>query len=188
MPIAKTLYVSTRRAWRAWLRRHHASAGEAWLIYYKKESGRPRIPYDDAVEEALCFGWIDSIVKRIDDRRFAQRFSPRREGSAWSPSNISRMRRLIRERRVTKAGVRVFDPSRQAAPPPKRPERIATPAVFSQALRSDSRARVGFEALSPLQQRRYLHWIATAKREETRQRRTAEAMALLRAGRGLGLK
>src|SRR4030095_1078478 len=72
----KTLYVTDRAAWRAWLEEHHASEREVWLVYYKKHTGRPRIPYDDAVEEALCFGWIDSIVRRLDDEKFAQKFNP----------------------------------------------------------------------------------------------------------------
>src|SRR3989442_11748515 len=78
MEIGTTLYVKDRRQWRAWLARHHKTAPEIWLIYYKKHSGRPRIPYSDAVEEALCYGWIDSITKPVDEDRWAQRFSPRR--------------------------------------------------------------------------------------------------------------
>src|SRR2546430_10940490 len=78
MEIGTTLYVKDRRQWRAWLARHHKTAPEIWLIYYKKHSGRPRIPYSDAVEEALCYGWIDSITKPVDEDRWAQRFTPRR--------------------------------------------------------------------------------------------------------------
>ncbi len=113
MNVGKTLYVKTRKAWRAWLARHHQSASEVWLIYYKKHSGRPRIPYNDAVEEALCFGWIDSIAKPLDDVRWAQRFSPRRPTSRLSDMNRERVRRLIAARRMTKAGLErikhVFD-------------------------------------------------------------------------------
>jgi uncharacterized protein YdeI (YjbR/CyaY-like superfamily) len=76
MEIRRTLYVTSREEWRAWLTEHHQSETGVWLIYYKKQPGQPRIPYDHAVEEALCFGWIDSVVKRIDDARFAQKFTP----------------------------------------------------------------------------------------------------------------
>lgn len=107
MQIGKTLYVSSRKAWRSWLRQHHATAKEIWLIYYKKQSSKPRIPYNDAVEEALCFGWIDSITKPIDTEKYAQRFSPRKPKAQWSPMNIERLRRLIRQRQVTKAGLAV---------------------------------------------------------------------------------
>src|SRR5688572_6378674 len=100
----KTLYVTSREEWRAWLTKHYQTESEIWLIYYKKHTGKPRISYDDAVEEALCFGWVDSIVKKIDDEAFAQKFTPRRDTSKWSEINIKRVRKLIREGRMTEAG------------------------------------------------------------------------------------
>src|SRR5437867_4692494 len=113
MEIGTTLYVKDRRQWRSWLARHHQTAPEIWLIYYKKHSGKPRIPYNDAVEEALCYGWIDSITKPVDEDRWAQRFSPRRPSSRLSEMNRERVRRLIAARRMTKAGLEriahVFD-------------------------------------------------------------------------------
>src|SRR5256886_5326331 len=116
MEIGTTLYVKDRRQWRAWLASHHKTAPEIWLIYYKKHSGRPRIPYSDAVEEALCYGWIDSITKPVDEDRWAQRFSPRRPSSRLSEMNRERVRRLIAARRMTKAGLariaHVFDHKR----------------------------------------------------------------------------
>ena len=93
MNVGKTLYAKNRREWRAWLAKHHRAAPEIWLIYYKKESGKPRIPYNHAVEEALCYGWIDSILKPVDARRYAQRFSPRRSTSRLSEMNRERVRR-----------------------------------------------------------------------------------------------
>jgi uncharacterized protein YdeI (YjbR/CyaY-like superfamily) len=99
------LYVTTRDEWRAWLAEHHDTEKEVWLVSYKKHTGRPQIPYDDAVEEALCFGWIDSLVKTIDDERFAQKFTPRKEKSNWSESNKGRVRKLVREGRMTEAGL-----------------------------------------------------------------------------------
>src|SRR6266571_892670 len=104
MKLGKTFYAKNRREWRAWLAKHHRLAPEIWLIYYKKESGRPRIPYNDAVEEALCYGWIDSILKPIDARRYAQRFSPRRPTSRLSEMNRERVRRLIAAGRMTASG------------------------------------------------------------------------------------
>src|SRR6185436_1479619 len=105
MEIGAKLYVTTRSQWRSWLRKHHASANEIWLVYYKKGSGKARIPYDHAVEEALCYGWIDSIVKPIDEKRYTQRFSPRRPGSFLSELNKERVRRLVASRKMTKAGL-----------------------------------------------------------------------------------
>src|SRR2546430_15870037 len=90
MNVGKTLYAKNRREWRAWLSRHHRTAPEIWLIYYKKQSGKPRIPYNHAVEEALCYGWIDSLLKPIDADRYAQRFSPRRPTSRLSAMKIGR--------------------------------------------------------------------------------------------------
>jgi uncharacterized protein YdeI (YjbR/CyaY-like superfamily) len=98
--IGKTLYVTEREAWRAWLADHYRSESEIWLVYYRKESGKPRIAYNDAVEEALCFGWIDSIIKKLDEPRSAQRFSPRRARSSYSQTNIERLRRLAAQGRV----------------------------------------------------------------------------------------
>src|SRR2546422_10852487 len=104
MEIGRTLYAKDRRQWRAWLAQHHKTAPEIWLIYYKKHSGKPRIPYNDAVEEALCYGWIDSILKPVDRDRYAQRFSPRRPTSRLSAMNRERVRRLIAARRVSTPG------------------------------------------------------------------------------------
>ena len=105
MEITEILYVTDRNDWRAWLEENYASAREIWLIYYNKKSGISRIPYNDAVEEALCFGWIDSIVKKYDEKRAAQRFSPRRKNSRLSELNKERIRRMIQSGKMTKAGL-----------------------------------------------------------------------------------
>jgi uncharacterized protein YdeI (YjbR/CyaY-like superfamily) len=105
MEITETLYMTDRNEWRSWLESHYTSAKEIWLIYYNKKSGKPRIPYNDAVEEALCFGWIDSIVKKYDEERAAQRFSPRRKNSQLSELNKERIRRLIEAGKMTPAGL-----------------------------------------------------------------------------------
>jgi uncharacterized protein YdeI (YjbR/CyaY-like superfamily) len=102
MKITKTLYVTDRKDWRKWLREHYRNEKEIWLVYPKKETGQPRIAYNDAVEEALCFGWIDSTVKTLDKERTAQRFSPRKPNSAYSPANKERLRKLIKQRKVIK--------------------------------------------------------------------------------------
>jgi uncharacterized protein YdeI (YjbR/CyaY-like superfamily) len=100
MEIGKTLYVTERPAWRAWLAAHSRNEPEIWLIYYRKDTGQPRIAYNDAVEEALCFGWIDSIVKKLDESRTVQRFSPRKAGSSYSQTNKERLRRLAGQGQV----------------------------------------------------------------------------------------
>jgi hypothetical protein len=103
--VTRTLYVHRVADWRAWLRKHHKISREIWLVYYRKGSGKPRISYNDAVDEAICFGWIDSTVRKIDADRFAQRFTPRRPGSKTSEMNKARARRLVREKRMTPAGL-----------------------------------------------------------------------------------
>src|SRR5215208_4978196 len=102
MKVTKTLHVTDRKDWRKWLRKHYKTEKEIWLVYYKKATGKPRIEYNDAVEEALCFGWIDSIVKSLDKDRTAQRFSPRKPGSTYSPANKERLQKLIKQRKVIK--------------------------------------------------------------------------------------
>src|SRR5262249_43944776 len=101
----KTLYVHKVKDWRAWLKKGHKTVKEIWLVYYKKDSGKPRISYNDAVDEAMCFGWIDSTVKTLDKDRYCQRFSPRKKGSPVSELNKHRAIRLIREKRMTPAGL-----------------------------------------------------------------------------------
>jgi len=98
----KTLYLSDRRKWREWLREHYKTEKEIWLVYYKKETAMPRIEYNDAVEEALCFGWIDSTIRSIDGDSFAQRFSPRKPRSKYSPANKERLRNLLKKKKVIK--------------------------------------------------------------------------------------
>lgn len=105
MQIGKTLYVKNRDDWREWLEKHHETEKEIWLVFYNKASGKPSLPYNDAVEEALCFGWIDSIVKKLDNERRAQRFSPRKANSPISPMNLERMRRMKKAGLVTEAGL-----------------------------------------------------------------------------------
>jgi uncharacterized protein YdeI (YjbR/CyaY-like superfamily) len=104
MKIGETIYAKNRREWRSWLAKNHRSATEIWLIYYKKHSGKPRIAYNDAVEEALCYGWIDSILKPVNDECYAQRFSPRRINSKLSEMNKERVRRLIKTKKMTRFG------------------------------------------------------------------------------------
>jgi uncharacterized protein YdeI (YjbR/CyaY-like superfamily) len=100
--------VRSRAAWRAWLSRHHADRREIWLVYYKKGSGKVGTSYDESVEEALCFGWVDGQTKGLDEARYAGRFTPRRPDSNWSTSNRERVARLLREGRMTEAGLRVL--------------------------------------------------------------------------------
>src|SRR5262245_16457882 len=186
MEIRKTLYVTSPEEWRAWLTKHYQSETEVWLIYYKKHTGQPRISYDHAVEEALCFGWVDSIVKRIDDEKFAQKFTPRRDWSKWSALNQRRLRKLIREGRMTEAGLAKIDPATLGEEAPAKPRKGVPelPRFVKQALMANARAWGNFQNLAPSHRRQYLQWILEAKKEETRQRRLQEAVARLEQRQG----
>jgi uncharacterized protein YdeI (YjbR/CyaY-like superfamily) len=192
MPISKTLYVTNRDEWRAWLAKHHASETEVWLIYYKKHSTQPRIPYDHAVEEALCFGWIDSLVKRIDDQKFAQKFTPRRDCNKWSALNKRRARKLIREGRMTEVGLAKIDQAVLDEEPrikqKKKSRNLDLPRFVKLALLASPRASEHFQNLAPSYRRLYIEWIMSAKKEETRARRLREAVSLLEQNKKLGLK
>ena len=181
-----TLYVTDRDEWRDWLAKHHGSETEVWLIYYKKESGRPRINYDHAVEEALCFGWIDSIVKRVDDQKFAQKFTPRRDRSRWSALNKRRLRTLIRDGRMTEAGLAKIDQATLVEVRRGSSGQASTdiPDYFERALRKHPKAWRNFQGLTPSRRSAYLRLVMDAKREETRERRLEEAISLLEQSRG----
>jgi len=108
MEIGKTLTAGSRAEWRRWLAKHHGDHKEIWLVYNKKASGKVGVMYDESVEEALCYGWIDGLTKRIDEMTYTTRFTPRRPNSNWSASNISRIAQLTKEGRMTKAGLAVI--------------------------------------------------------------------------------
>ena len=186
----ESLHVTTREAWRAWLSAHHATASEVWLRYAKRHTGEPRVEYAAAVEEALCFGWIDGLVRTVDQFYYAQRFTPRRPGSKWSALNRARFARLLQEGRVTKAGLAQAPPVEpvEREMGDRAPRSAAVPAEFRRALRANPAAWRAFEGLAPSYRRLYVKWITAAKRETTRARRIGEAVGLLAAGQKLGLK
>ena len=137
----KLLCVSARSEWRAWLRSNYNSTHEIWLVYYKKHSGKPRISYNDAVEEALCFGWIDSTVRTLDEDRFAQRFSVRRTGSHYSQANLERLRALLKEGKVAKDVMESLpDLSRHI---------FTIPADILKSIKSNAKAWRNFHRFSP---------------------------------------
>ncbi len=188
----KTLHVATREDWRAWLTAHHESENEIWLVYAKQHTGQPRIPYDDAVEEALCFGWIDSIVRRLDDDFYAQKFTPRKAGSGWSESNLRRYAALLKASRIAPPGLAKGPPSGEAArkkpSAPAAGKEEAVPDYIEQRLRENAQAWRNFQNLAPSYRRLYVKWIEAAKREERRRKRLEEAVTLLEQNRKLGLK
>jgi uncharacterized protein YdeI (YjbR/CyaY-like superfamily) len=188
-----TLEVKTRDDWRRWLAAHHDTESELWLVFHRKHTGLPNVPYGETVEEALCFGWVDSIIKRIDERRYARKYTPRRPGSPWSELNKARATRMIEAGRMTPAGVTLIEHAKASGEWTRRHARPdvsadEVPPELTEALAADPEADRNFRALAPSYRKRYVLWIATARRPDTRRRRTREAIQKLRRGEKLGLK
>jgi uncharacterized protein YdeI (YjbR/CyaY-like superfamily) len=161
-------------------------------VYHKRHTGQPRVEYGDAVEEALCFGWIDSIVKRLDDNRYAQKFTPRTQDSAWSTLNRRRFAKLVSEGKMTDSGF-ARAPHTGRADTAERPEQRLrsgnqVPLYIRRALQAKPVVWRNFTGLAPSYRRLYVRWIDAAKKEPTRKKRLSEAIALLAQGRKLGLK
>ena len=154
-------------------------------MFYKAHTRTKTIPYEDAVREALCFGWIDSLVKRLDDDRYALKVTPRKPTSKWSDRNRKRWAELEAAGLLTSAGFRAAPTNNTYAPRPVIPQ---LPAYIAKALRANSRAWKFFQELAPTYRRDFVVWIHTAKRPDTRVRRIRESISLLAAGKKLGLK
>jgi uncharacterized protein YdeI (YjbR/CyaY-like superfamily) len=164
MEIKETFYTPGRKKWRAWLKKNQGKKKEVWLIYYRKASGKKRIPYNDAVEEALCFGWIDSTIKKVDDDSFAQRFTPRRNTSVLSQMNKERIRKLILEKRMTPAGLKAV--SHAFVHNPKH-EKIGIPSNLLNAIKKNKEAWKHFKTLPKSYKRIRIAYILSQKRHSS---------------------
>jgi uncharacterized protein YdeI (YjbR/CyaY-like superfamily) len=166
-----------RSAWRCWLDSHHAVYSEAWLVIQKKRSTLAGLRYEEAVEEALCYGWIDGQLRRLDDQRYLLRFSPRRATSVWSVSNIRRVEELMRSDAMTEPGRTAVAAAKesgqwQAALDRERTDEI--PPELERALRREKGALAAYRALPDSVKKRYVYWIQEAKREKTKLRRARQ--------------
>ena len=187
----KQLYITNRNEWNKWLSKHHNEEKEVWLVFLKKETRKPSIEYESAVEEALCFGWIDSVIKKIDDEKYARKFTPRKDKSRWSELNKRRAERMITEGRMTEFGLAKIETAKKSGNWDKV-ERLDIsfdlPPEFKQALAKNKKAKEHFAKLAPTYQKHYIGWITVAKRQETKQKRIKESISLLEKGKKLGLK
>jgi uncharacterized protein YdeI (YjbR/CyaY-like superfamily) len=190
MEMQQTLYVTDRTGWRNWLEEHGSSEKEIWLIYYKRDTGIPSIPYDDSVEEALCFGWIDSIIQTIDAEKYARKFTPRTNADKWSHLNLDRMRKLVGTGKMTPAGLKLIDPQLLKKDPfaQKPQENSEAFKAVTALLRKYPLAWRNFSSMASSYQKRYLQWISAAKSESTRQHRVDEAVMLLEQNKKLPMK
>lgn len=188
MPVKnlKTLDVRTRKEWQRWLQTNHDCEAEVWLVFHKRHTAQESLSYDDAVEEAICYGWVDSLVKRLDDDRYARKFTPRKPDSRWSTINRQRYAKLKSLGLLQPPGLNRPPTDRNGDAP--RPSVLALPSYMEKQLKANPRAWVFFQQLAPSCRRAYIGWIDSAKREETKQKRLSEAIALLAAGEKLGLK
>jgi uncharacterized protein YdeI (YjbR/CyaY-like superfamily) len=180
-----TLDVRTRKQWRQWLAKHHASSPGLWLVRHKQHTGVTSMPYEDLVGEALCFGWVDSLVKRLDDDRYAIKVTPRKPASKWSDINRARWKELQAAGLLTASGLAAAPTNNRYAARPHVPE---LPAYVAKAFKTNRSAWQNFQALAPTYRRHFVVWIHMARRPETRDRRIRESIALLAAGKKLGLK
>ena len=181
----KTLDPRTRARWRAWLEANHGSASEIWLVFHKPHTGKTSVDYEESVEEALCFGWVDSLIRRLDDDRYARKFTPRKSDSFWSDLNRKRYAKVEALGLLAPAG-RVRAPTANRYPKQRKRSSVV-PAYIEKAFKAELRAWATFERLTPRERTMYVGWIENAKREETKSRRLEKCVRQLAAGKKLGL-
>lgn len=179
------LDVRTRAAWRRWLAKHHAASPGIWLLRHKQHAGVESMPYEDLVCEALCFGWIDSLIRRLDDNCYAIKVTPRQRTSKWSDLNRKRWKQLKAAGLLAPPGLAAAPTANTYAPKPSIPE---LPAYIVKAFKAKPEAWRFFQTLSARNRRDFVVWIHTAKRPATREKRMRESIELLSARKKLGLK
>jgi len=171
---------SSARAWRKWLKTNHASKESVWLLLYKKQSGKPTINWSEAVDEALCFGWIDSVRRPVDKDTFMQFFGRRKPKGTWSKINKDKVLGLIAEGRMAKAGLISIETAKQngAWTILDNVEALKVPRDLSKEFKSQAGSKEYYQSLSKSQRKRILQWLVLAKRPETRQKRITEIVTL----------
>jgi uncharacterized protein YdeI (YjbR/CyaY-like superfamily) len=176
----ETVHPGTRRAWREWLAENHATSPGVWLVFDKKGSGKRELVYAEAVEEALCFGWIDSLTNKLDEHRYKQLYSPRKPKSAWSKLNKQRVEKLIDQGLMTPAGLGKIEASKRddSWSVLDAVEELTVPPDLEAALTANPTAREYFTAFPASVKKGILWWIESAKRPETRAKRVEETVAL----------
>ena len=187
----KEYCATSREEWRSWLKNNQSTEKEVWLVYYKKHTGKPSLSYMESLEEALCFGWIDGIKRKIDEEKYAHRFTPRKLNSKWSVRNVRLAEKLIEEGKMTPSGLLAFkqrtsyDDEFVEATSAKE---ISIPIEIEEALKTNGQAWDNFSNLATGYKKQYILWLTTAKKVETRQKRLNEAIRLLAKNEKLGMK
>jgi uncharacterized protein YdeI (YjbR/CyaY-like superfamily) len=171
----------SRTVWRAWLEKNHASSSGIWLVYAKKHTGIPSLTYADAVEEALCFGWIDSLVHPIDDSLYKQIFTPRTQTSRWSALNKKRVERLIVSRQMTAAGMKMIELAKTSGlwNAHAQTDALTMPPMLKRALDDNAAAKKNWPTYTESQRKGFLRMVADAKTDQTRAKRIARVIDIL---------
>lgn len=192
----KKMFFTNSQAFRDWLEIYHDKSPGIWLVIYKKHTKKESIQHPEALDEALCYGWIDSIIKRLDEETYAIKFTPRSNTSQWSDVNMRRVDELIKNGKMTEAGLRKIDSYIQTGqvawePCEKKrikPEETGIPGFIAEGLAGNEPAWTNFNLLAPSHKGQYVGWIMDAKREATRMARLEETIRLLKENKKLGLK
>ena len=182
------LYFRDRAEWEAWLEEHHASATEVLVGFHKKRSGMPSITWPEAVDVALCFGWIDGVRRGVDEQRYVNRFTPRRPGSNWSAINIAKVEALIEQGRIRPAGLAAFEArraDRSAVYSYEQRQGAELDPGLERDVRANERAWADFQARPPSYRKAVTHWIMSAVNDGTRRRRLAQLIESSAAGRSV---
>jgi len=177
-PPLNAVHPKSRAAWRKWLEKNHTRKEGIWLISYKKATGKPRVDYDESVEEALCFGWIDSKGNKLDDERTMLWFAPRKAGTGWSKLNKERVAKLIKAKLIAPAGLAKINAAREDGSwnALDSVEALEIPSDLDKAFSKNETARRYFEAFPRSAKRAILVWISNAKKPETRAKRIEETV------------
>ena len=190
----KTTHPKTRGDWRKWLKKNHSTSPGIWMIYYKRETGKRKFNMADAVEEALCFGWIDSIAKKLDSERTMQKFTPRKPKSVWSKINKQRIEKLIEQKLMTPAGMIKIEEARKNGSwdtlnsSDFHAENNSLPGELLKAFSKSKKSLENFKAFPPGYRKRFLFWIDSAKTPETKAARIKQTLLMAAANKKPGLK
>jgi uncharacterized protein YdeI (YjbR/CyaY-like superfamily) len=188
MTPTRPTFFETPAAFRRWLEKHHATEKELWVGFYKVKSGKGGMVYRQALDEALCFGWIDGVLRSIDDESYAQRFTPRRKGSTWSRGNVKRVQELLAEGRMRPTGIEAFE--RRSDDKTGRysfeQQGARLPRAYERTFKANPTAWAFFSAQPPSYRRAVTWWVVSAKKEETRMRRLLQLISDSAAGRRAG--
>jgi len=190
----KATHPKTRGQWRKWLEKNHSTAPGIWMIYYKKETGKRKFDMADAVEEALCFGWIDSVAQKLDDERSMQKFTPRKPKSIWSKINKKRIEKLIEQKLMKPAGLATIERAKENGSwdtlnsSDLHTDNNSMPDDLEKALSKNKKALANFLAFPPSYRKRFLFWIDSAKTPGTKAARIKQTLLMAAANKKPGLK